>query len=136
MGEKVLTCGETALLMQALQELSAQKMRPKLAFWVARTIREIEPTIRALEEQRLKLVEKHAVRDEKNEYVFLDRETGIVQLKNEFWPEYDELLSSEGTKVRTCTEQMLIDGLEDSISPTLLQKLMIAVEDTEKQEAP
>jgi len=122
--------------MQALQELSAQKMRPKLAFWVARTIREIEPTVRAFEEQRLKLVEKHAVRDEKNEYVFLDQEAGIVQLKNEFWPEYDELLSSEGTKVRTCTEQMLIDGLEDSISPTLLQKLMIAVEDTEKQEAP
>jgi hypothetical protein len=30
---------------------------------------------------------------------------------------------------------MLIDGLEDSISPILLQKLMIAVEDTERQEA-
>ena len=78
MGEKVLTCGETVLLMQALQELSTQKMKPKLAFWVARTIREIEPTVRVLEEQRLKLVEKHVVRDEKNEYVFLDREMSIV----------------------------------------------------------
>jgi hypothetical protein len=121
-----LTNREMVLLVGALRELSQKELRPKLAFWVAKTARDVDGVMSVYDESRQALLEKHAIRNDSGEVQY-EEDGQSIKVDPAFWGELNELLDARGADVREIDAELLESSLDGKISTALANALMPVV---------
>ena len=97
---------------EALQKLSRQNLKARLAFQVARMLKAAEKEITDFNEVRTNLIKKYSEVDENGELI--PDENGNIKISKEninvFNNEFNDLISSE---IEIPTEPIKLDSLED-----------------------
>jgi len=117
----VLTLRELLDAQTALQRLASEKLPVKLAYNIARLLKEIQPELDEFYKQRAALVEKHGQRRKATELERPQHGPEVVEVLSENLPAFrrdvDELINVEVTINR---EPLSMDGLPDITPADLL----------------
>lgn len=107
--------GELYNVTRGLNELMAIKMPAKAAYRVAKIVRVVNPELTEIEKQRVELVKKHGVADDKGNINVPEDKLPV------FTAEFQELLGQEvELDIQPVTEDLL-EGV--TIAPNLLMAL-------------
>jgi len=124
-----LTNQELLNSIPTLQELSKEQLPIKISYTISKNIKIIEEELKIYEEERQKLIKKHAELDKEGKPKVNDNGNYIIKQENQldFNKEVLELLNIE-TDVNICKVDLnALDGLK--ISPLELTSIYFLIEE-------
>ena len=105
----------------ALQRLSAEKLPVKVAYNVARMLKELQPEIDEFNKQRTALVERHGTRRKASETEKLQHGDEVIEvLKDKFEAYRKDVDDLIGVVITIRREPLKLDGLPDITPADLL----------------
>lgn len=118
--------GEVKGIYEGLEELAKEKLPIKTSFKVSRAILKLQPDYLPFEESRVKIINKHAAKDEKGQ---LKVENGLIVFEHpaEFTKDYNELAS---TDIEIDIKPLKLDELGNI---TLAPKTLLALDKVIKE---
>jgi hypothetical protein len=117
-----ILAGELRDTVEGLREITDKELPVKPAYWLSRLSSKALSELKIFEETRIKLVKKHAKKDDKGKPIFDNKEKRFkIKDENKFTEEYIELAKQE---VDLEFDPIKLDALGDvSIKPNTFAKL-------------
>lgn len=115
-----------------LKKLMDISMKGRVAYKIARIAREVDKESQLFNDERNKLIEKYAERDEEGNYKYNSNEQIYIDTKNSevvklFSDELNELLETE---IEINVEKLSLDDLDETgLTPKDFNKLMAFIEE-------
>jgi hypothetical protein len=115
----------------AFELVMQEKLDFKLSYRLSKIMRKIEPTLKALEETRLKLIEKYGERDKEGKLKQVPTPQGTMRtiLKDGFQKDWQELLDQEENVEFEKIPLSLLEAEKDKLTTQVLYLLMPFIEE-------
>lgn len=125
-----IKAGEISGVLDGLNQVADIDIPIKVAYWFARTAKQLQPEAQAFEEARMKLLTKYGKKDKKGELVTdKDNQVQFVDFKT-FSEEFKELAEQEA---EIKMDPISIDRLgEIDIKPEIIYKLFPLMKDDDE----
>lgn len=128
-----IKAGEISGVLDGLNQVADIDIPIKVAYWFARTAKQLQPEVQAFEQARMKLLKKHGKKDKKGELA-TDKNDQVQWNRPEdaeaFSKEFKELAEQEA---EIKMDPISIDRLgEIDIKPEIIYKLFPLMKDDEE----